>query len=279
MRKLLLILAMLLMVAGVGVLIYPHIQQQLYRRYANALIDDFRAQVEAARAEHRQNSNGGNPGGPNGGSSPSPNGPNNGNNPADGGDPADSYGPADEEGRHSGDPLNWMYLMMTERNRELYDAGRQTIGDPFTYAEPEIDLSEFGIPWEIIGYIEIPRMNVSLPIFLGASDDNLMRGAAHMSQTSLPVGGINTNSAIAAHRGLGTAAMFRDIEYLHIGDEIIITNFMETLRYRVTDMQIVWPTEVGAVAIQPGRDMITLVTCHPYRRNFQRYLVFAERIE
>lgn len=137
----------------------------------------------------------------------------------------------------------------------------------------------FGFEEEMIGYISIPRMNVDLPIFLGASDANMNRGAAHLTQTSLPVGGVNTNSVISAHRGMATAAMFRDVELLQLGDEIFITNFYQTLVYQVVETRIIFPNEINEILIQSGRDLVTLVTCHPFRHNFQRFLVFAERVE
>jgi len=78
---------------------------------------------------------------------------------------------------------------------------------------------------------------------------------------------------------MSTAAMFRDIELLELGDAIYITNFYQTLRYEVVETRIILPTEVETVLIQSGRDLVTLVTCHPYRHNFQRFVVFAERVE
>jgi len=143
----------------------------------------------------------------------------------------------------------------------------------------EFSLVTFGFEEEMIGYISIPRMNVDLPIFLGASDANMNRGAAHLTQTSLPVGGVNTNSVISAHRGMATAAMFRDVELLQLGDEIFITNFYQTLVYQVVETRIIFPNEINEILIQSGRDLVTLVTCHPFRHNFQRFLVFAERVE
>ena len=98
------------------------------------------------------------------------------------------------------------------------------------------------------------------------------------NETSYSIGGENTNCVLAAHRGSSRAAMFRDIEKLEIGDEIYIQNFRETLTYRVAELRVISPTDVQELLIQPGRDLVTLITCHPYRHNYQRYVVYCERV-
>ena len=107
----------------------------------------------------------------------------------------------------------------------------------------------------------------------------MAEGAAHLSQTSLPIGGRNTNCVIAGHRGWNGADYFRYITELKPGDEVIITNLWETLTYRVTDTRIIMPNEVEQILIQEGRDMITLLTCHPYASGGkQRFLIFCDRV-
>jgi len=176
------------------------------------------------------------------------------------------------------DSLAWLYELMVEYNVELYENGQENLSDPFYYNQVTFSLKQFGFDEEMIGFIIIPRMNIELPIFLGANDANMRRGAAHLTHTSLPVGGKNTNSVIAAHRGMSRATMFRNIERLEIGDEIIITNFHQTLSYEVIETKIINPTDFDEILIRSDRDLITLLTCHPYRHSHQRYLVFAERV-
>jgi sortase A len=107
----------------------------------------------------------------------------------------------------------------------------------------------------------------------------MAKGAAHLSQTSLPVGGMNTNCVIAGHRGYSGAAFFRYVPELKPGDEVIISNLWETMTYVVTETKIIMPNEVDQILIQEGRDMITLLTCHPYASGGkQRYLVFCDRV-
>ena len=105
----------------------------------------------------------------------------------------------------------------------------------------------------------------------------MKQGAAHLTNTSYPVGGWNTNCVLAAHRGYSRTAMFRDIELLEPGDEVVIENFRETLTYEVTETKVIAPDEIQEVLIQEGKDMVTLITCHPYRENRQRYVVYCER--
>lgn len=100
-----------------------------------------------------------------------------------------------------------------------------------------------------------------------------------MGQTSIPIGTTNTNSIIAGHRGWNTGSFFRHIEKMKVGDYVYITNPWETLRYKVTSIDIVLPYDTDKIKIQDGKDMITLLTCHPYlsHGNKYRYLVFCER--
>ena len=100
-----------------------------------------------------------------------------------------------------------------------------------------------------------------------------------MSQTSLPIGGENTNAVIAAHRGMWSAKMFREIEKLEPGDEVIVRNLWGSLSYKVESCIVIEPEEIEKILIQEGRDMITLLTCHPYPTNEKRYVVYCERIK
>jgi len=292
MRKGILVLAFLLLVAGVGVLVYPYVQQELYRRYARNLITDFQDRLDEYREEMIRSGFGDFPGTGNGpaGNSNSESG-NSGESNSENNSGSNSGNSADYSGNSSGgnpssnsgnsvpDPFHWLYQQMSDYNNTLYETGQSNIVDPFSFEDVDFSLQEFGFRDEMIGFITIPQMDVELPIFLGASHENLDRGAGLIMQTSLPMGGMNTNAVIAAHRGLGTAVMFRDIERLEIGDEFFVTNFYQTLRYAVVGTQIIYPTDIDAILIQSGRDMVTLFTCHPYRLNHQRFLVFAERVE
>lgn len=120
--------------------------------------------------------------------------------------------------------------------------------------------------------------NEDMPVYLGASDDHLAAGAAVLGNTSAPIGGDNTNSVIAGHRGWKGADYFRHIDRLQVGDTVTLTNLWETLTYTVVDIQVIQPHEVDKIKIQPSRDLLTLISCHPYASGGrQRYVVCCER--
>jgi sortase (surface protein transpeptidase) len=129
-------------------------------------------------------------------------------------------------------PEEWeaLYQRMVQYNQTLYETGQGRLVDAFAYEQVDFSLKEYGFEQEMIGYLSIPRLEQELPIFLGAGSENLARGAGHLTQTSLPVGGENTNAVIAAHRGMATADMFRHIDKLEKGDMLYLTNFRETLQ-------------------------------------------------
>ena len=123
-------------------------------------------------------------------------------------------------------------------------------------------------------------MELTMPVYLGASDDHLAAGAAVLGNTSAPIGGANTNCVIAGHRGWRGADYFRHIDRLQIGDTVTLTNLWETLTYTVADIQIIQPHEVDKIKIQQGRDLLTLITCHPYASGGrQRDVVCCARTE
>ena len=134
---------------------------------------------------------------------------------------------------------------------------------------------------QAFGAIEIPDMGVFMPLYLGATDQNLNQGAAVLANTSIPIGGRNTNSVIAGHRGWYGSRYFQDIQRLHVGSLIYLHNPWGTLTYRAVGMSIIDPYDVDAIKIQPDKDMITLLTCHPVTLTHGgafRYLVFCERV-
>ena len=164
-------------------------------------------------------------------------------------------------------------------NEELYLSGQSGLIDQLSYEEPDFFLSDYGIDSDILAYITIPSIDVKLPIYNGASMENMAKGAAYLANTSLPVGGDNTNCVIAAHTRYKGIHMFKRITELDIGDEIYITNLWETLVYKVVETKVIDPKDSRNIYIQTGRSLVTLSTCHPYPKNYQRYLVYAELVE
>ena len=159
---------------------------------------------------------------------------------------------------------------------QIFAEGQSGLKDPFAYETPAFDLTGYGLPDDMIAALWIPRLNLDLPVYLGASTANMARGGALLGQTSMPLGGANTNTVIAAHRGYYGAEMLRNVQQIQLGDKITLTTPWDTLVYRVCELKIIQPDDINAVLIPPGRDLLTLTTCHPYTQNTQRYLVIAE---
>lgn len=131
----------------------------------------------------------------------------------------------------------------------------------------------------IMGYIEIPSIGVSLPIYHSTSDGVLQRAVGHLDWTSLPVGGASTHCVLSGHRGLPSAKLFTDLDQLAAGDTFVIRVLDEVLTYEVDQILIVEPADVSALSIEDGKDLCTLVTCTPYGVNSHRLLVRGHRVE
>lgn len=130
----------------------------------------------------------------------------------------------------------------------------------------------------IMAYVEIPKLNTTLPIYHGTADSVLQVAIGHIPGTSLPVGGKGTHAVISGHRGLPSAKLFTDIDRLVEGDTFMIQVLDETLTYEVDQILTVTPDDVSALAIDPEQDYVTLVTCTPYGVNTHRLLVRGHRI-
>lgn len=170
-----------------------------------------------------------------------------------------------------------LYQAMQSYNEALYKSGQSEISDAWTFKQEEFKLNDYDYKNNAVATITIPQMKLKMPIYLGATKENMSRGIVNLGNTSLPIGGKNTNCVLAGHRGYRGAPFFRNIEDLQIGDEIIIDNYWEQLKYNVCEIKVIYPTESEQVLIQDGKDMVTLITCHPYRNNYQRYVVYCRR--
>ena len=131
----------------------------------------------------------------------------------------------------------------------------------------------------IMGYIDIDKINVELPIYHGVEKEVLQVGIGHLPGTSLPVGGESTHSVLSGHRGLPSAKLFTDLDDIEIGDEFTITILNRLLTYKVDQIVTVLPEETDQLQIVPGKDYCTLMTCTPYGINTHRLLVRGVRTE
>lgn len=161
-------------------------------------------------------------------------------------------------------------------NRILAGEGQQP-NDPFAYSGAGETFSNLGAPDGLVGYLSVPSICCDLPLYFGSTYEHMAQGATIVAGTSVPLGELNSNCVIAAHRGWSGAAMFRDIEELETGDAVTIATPWDTLEYRVESFKVVEPGDTESILIQPGRDMVTLLTCHPYGSNASRYLVYCSR--
>lgn len=151
------------------------------------------------------------------------------------------------------------------------------------YAMTERETAEYmellDVAGGVMGYVEIPGIRVSMPIYHTAQADILQFAAGHIPGTSLPVGGTGTHCAVSGHRGLPSAKLFSDLDKLREGDIFYVSVLKTRLAYEVDQILTVDPEDMGALAIDPEADLFTLVTCTPYGVNTHRLLVRGHRIE
>ena len=173
------------------------------------------------------------------------------------------------------------YDEMLSQARE-YNASLPGRDNPYILSQDQktryaslLDLDGTGI----MGYIEIPNIDLSLPIYHGTDDAVLQVAVGHLDWTSLPVGGKSTHCVLSGHRGLPSAKLFTNLDKLVVGDTFVIRTLDEVLTYEVTKILIVEPTETEALTIQEGEDLCTLVTCTPYGINTHRLLVCGRRTD
>lgn len=131
----------------------------------------------------------------------------------------------------------------------------------------------------VMGYLEIPKISLRLPIYHGTGDAALQKGIGHLAGTSLPVGGSGTHCVLSGHRGLPSALLFTDLDQLETGDIFTLYVLDQRLSYQVDQILVVEPEDVSTLAPEDGKDYVTLVTCTPYGVNTHRLLVRGSRIE
>ena len=132
---------------------------------------------------------------------------------------------------------------------------------------------------EMMGSVEIPKINIKIPIYHTTEEDVLNKGAGHLEGSSLPVGGANTHAVISAHRGLPSASLFTDLDQMKVGDHFLLHVLDETLCYEVDKISVVKPEDTSALAVEDGQDLVTLLTCTPYGVNTHRLLIRGIRTE
>lgn len=189
--------------------------------------------------------------------------------------------------------LNKQYIAQTEQVSSTYtnEEFEKAKKDARLYNEnihDEDRLKELGLTYENVlniygdgamGYIEIPKISVSLMIYHTVEEDKLQDGLGHMEETSLPIGGENTHSVLAGHTGLPSAKLLTNLDRMEIGDRFYIHVLDEVLEYQVDNIVVVEPEEAELISVINGQDLVTIVTCTPYGINSHRLLVRGVRCE
>lgn len=171
------------------------------------------------------------------------------------------------------DSLPWLQ----QYNKQVRAGAGVAVDDPFGVNVSEGSLSSVELSDTPVGRICVPAMDCDLPLYLDASQEHLALGAGVVSGTSAPIGETDSNCVIAGHRGYSSALFFREIENVKAGDPVVLSTIWGTFGYRAVSFKVIKPSDMEAVSVQPGRDLVTLSTCHPYPYNTYRYLVVCER--
>lgn len=165
---------------------------------------------------------------------------------------------------------------------EEYNSNLNELINGFSYDTESVidgydDILNFGDG--LIGYIDIPKINVKLPIYHGDTKKVLEKGVAHIPNTGFPIGGVGNHSVLSAHTGYPTQVFFDNLNELEIGDVIKVSVLDDTLTYAVTTKNIVKPDNISLLSVDEDKDLLSLITCYPYAVNSHRLIVTAERVQ
>ena len=160
-------------------------------------------------------------------------------------------------------------------NKALYSGAKDEENKAIAEYESLLNITGNGS----MGYINISKLDIRLPIYHGSDSDSLEIGCGHLAFTSLPVGGENTHSVITAHSGMASQRLFSDIDILEQGDTFYLEVLGEKLYYKVQNIKTVLPYEINDLKIESGKDLVSLITCTPFGVNTHRLIVTGERIE
>ena len=168
--------------------------------------------------------------------------------------------------------------------QEAITYNEQLVGDNDRFVLSDEELADYERQLDIggsgiMGYLEIPRIDVELPVYHGTDAAVLQVAVGHIEGSSLPVGGENTHCVISGHRGLPSARLLTDLDQMEIGDRFMLHTLDEVLTYEVDAIHIVEPEDLSYLSIEEGQDLCTLVTCTPYGVNSHRLLVRGHRVE
>ncbi len=158
-------------------------------------------------------------------------------------------------------------------NERVRQGGGMVINDPFTFGAADQSFAKTGLAGLPVGVLTVDSMACEAPVYLGSSEQNMLNGAAVVAGTSAPLGEPSSNCVIAAHRNM----FFKQIENVRVGDRVCLRTIWGGYVYRVAEIRIISPSDIKSAAVQKDKDLLTLVTCHPYGSNRQRIIAVCER--
>lgn len=250
MKKFLLISAIILLVFGVGFLLFAPISNAIGTQIATDAVERYEERVEHVVKEKSR-------------------------------DQAIEDGdiPADDTTTLFVPDLERLYLDSKAYNERIRKDQAALLVDSDAYEAPALDLSKYGVFDGIYAYVSIPKIDMLLPIYLGADGESMSYGAAHLTYTSLPLGGARSNCVLAGHSGYVGRVFFDNLFDLIEGDSVTVRNFWGTLEYRVISTEIHEPGDAQNIFINDDRDLLTLFTCKSNGKGgFNRYHVICERV-
>ena len=265
-RRILLVVSILLVFVGLAMLIAPRVSNQVGKQIAHSTIEDFKSLKSEATADEITDEKR---------SEQSEI-----NQEHQGSQKSGETELTEEEynGQTVKPNFTRLYMDSVIYNEALKQHQAELLINEQAYQKPSLNLSSYGIENNVYGYVSAPSIGLELPIFLGGNDDNMALGAAHMTYTSLPIGGESTNCVLSGHSGYIGRIFFDYLPNLNIGDEIVVENYWNTLTYQVTRKQINKSYESAACFITDGKDLLTLITCiSDGHGGFDRFYVIAER--
>lgn len=268
-KRILTIISVLFLLLGISFLVIPQISNMIGKQKAHSAIEQF----EAIKQSTTQNTGSVN-------KIPSATEGSDDKNKSDSGNPENRDS---DKGNEKNAPIVYhidsarLYRDSVAYNEMLKDGQYSLLIDDSSYQQASLNLWDYGIPNNIYGYITAASIDMELPIYLGGTSENMDYGAAHLTYTSLPIGGESTNCVLAAHSGYIGRIFFDNISCLQIGDTVKITNLWDTLYYTVTEKHIYKKYESSSCYISEGKDLLTLITCANFGAD--RYYVQCERAD
>ena len=261
-RKIVITIASVMLVAGMGLLLFPVVSNFIGTKISEAETENFEKQA-ANIAEDMSFDEA-----------------------VENGIVDDEAYPIDEKGKRTSDTrlvfdvdIKRLFEDSLEYNAGLKNNQSSNIIGDNAFATPVHDLRIYVFMDGIYGYVSAPTIGMKLPIYLGASDANMSYGVGHMTYTSLPTGGNNTNTVLAGHTGYIGRVFFDNLRNLAIGDRVTLRNYWTNLEYQVVETKICTPYEAEDVLIKDGKDMLTMITCISVGRGVtNRYYVICERV-